>query len=146
MQPLVFHVFVGFGFCCWSFAVLVAGGMLLNWGALCLLEFVVCLSAWVCWVRRSWYVFYCFVLLIVLLIVVCMCCTALCSCCFVGWESALKEVEDAVSHPSLSTSHPWSFALCLPGAPCKGQRGQRAASWRPLQRRNVASLRRFQGS
>ena len=24
-----------------------------------------------------------------------VCCTALCCCCFVGWESALKEVEDA---------------------------------------------------
>ena len=45
MQPLVFHVFVDFGFCCWGFAVLVEGGMLLNWGALCLLEFVVCLCA-----------------------------------------------------------------------------------------------------
>ena len=27
---------------------------------------------------------------------VCVCCTALCCCCFVGWESALKEAEDAL--------------------------------------------------
>ena len=49
------------------------------------------------------------------------------------------------SRKVLTTSHPWSFALCLPGAPCKGQKGHGAASWH-LPQRNLASLRRFQGS
>ena len=34
-----------------------------------------------------------------------MCCTASCCCCFVGWESALKEVEDAWRCCKLSKSH-----------------------------------------
>ena len=54
-------------------------------------------------------------------------------------------MSSSPSQKGLTTSHPWSFALCLPGAPCKGQKGHRAASWH-LQQRNVASLRRFQGA
>ena len=70
-----------------GFAVLVAGG---NWGRF------VCLSLLFAFVLSIAVLYCCFCLFaFVSLIVVCMCCTALCCCCFVGWESALKEVEDA---------------------------------------------------